>query len=163
MKKLYFLMAALAWLPLLAQTAPPKGSSRHAINTLMATHKPALEYTKDLPADSLAAWRQKMSGAMATLMRHPGAPAREEELVARVARPGYTVERWRSWPLNEGPVNYLVLIPDTTAFPGPRPAALCIPGFGQTKEMLAGERAATIPSRVKPPKIPGATPWASAM
>lgn len=139
-----FLLSSLLGLslPIMAQQAlpPTSGSTRLAINTLFANHRPTLQYDDTLPADSLAAWRSKMSEAMAELMHHPAAAWGGEELVGTAQRDGYTIERWRSWPLESSPVHYYLLIPDTTKFPGPRPAALCIPGFGQTKELLAGER-----------------------
>lgn len=117
--------------------APNSGSTRAALNAALR-HTPRLQYNPEMPADSFGAWRQQMSDAMARLMHHPDAPWKGEELVSEHKREGYTVQRWRSWPLADGPVHYLVLVPDT-----PRegaPAALCIPGFGQTKELLAGER-----------------------
>lgn len=134
------LMAMICALQAFSQKPINPGSTRAATTALLSSHTPSLQYDPSMSADSFAIWQQHMSDAMKRLMVHPEAPVAPQQLVARVSRPGYTVERWCSWPLNEAPVHYLVLVPDSVEFPGKRPAALCIPGFGQTKELLAGER-----------------------
>lgn len=131
----------LLFLPVVADNqyvAPRNGSTRAAVNNLMRLSPPRLQYSPDMPADSFDTWRRQMSDAMAALMHHPEKPWKQEELISDHRRPGYTLQRWRSWPLPDAPVHYLVLVPDNPR-PG-NPTALCIPGFGQTKELLAGER-----------------------
>lgn len=124
-----------------AQSPAPAGSTRAAVTALLADHAPALQYNPDMSPDSMMIWRGDMAQAMSTLMRHPARPSGPEQLVSSVKRDGYTVERWCSWPLPGAPVHYLVLIPDSVTDGTRVPAALCIPGFGQTKELLAGEQA----------------------
>lgn len=137
----------------LAQTEPNSGSTRAAVNAMMASHTPALQYDPSMPADSMPAWREKVAQAMARIMHHPRQAAAQEELVESVSRDGYTIQRWRSWPLASVPVHYLVLIPDSVA--SGNPAALCIPGFGQTKELIAGERPDNYTLSGEPSSEPG--------
>ncbi|MDE6270153.1 MAG: alpha/beta hydrolase family protein, partial [Muribaculaceae bacterium] len=90
--------------------------------------------------DSFAAWQAEMKAAMAALMRHPDAPSAPAKLLKRVKRDGYTLEKWESYPLDSTAVPFLVLVPDAVNAGHPAPGVLCIPGFGQTKELLAGEK-----------------------
>lgn len=115
-----------------AQKPIAAGSTRAAATSLIA-QTPRLQY--DTTVTDFAEWQHQMSDAMARLMNHPAAPAAPEELVSTERHDGYTLERWRSWPLKGQPVHYFVMIPD--GIDGKAPAALCIPGFGQTKEYLA--------------------------
>lgn len=120
--------------PVFAQT-----STRHAVETLMRRTTPRLEYRTSMPADSFPVWQSGMSREMTRLMRHPDEmPARTPVKVAERRRDGYNIERWVSYPLEGAEVPFYVLVPDSLA--SPTAAALCIPGFGQTKELLAGER-----------------------
>lgn len=114
-----------------AQGPIAPGSTRAAATSLIAP-APRLQY--DSTITDLGAWQRDMSATMARLMRHPVAPAAPEELLATEQCDGYTLERWRSWPLPGQPVHYLVMIPH--GLTREAPAALCIPGFGQTKEYL---------------------------
>lgn len=116
-------------------------STRAMAEGLMRRNPPALQYDPSMPADSFAAWRAEMGEAMTRLMRHPEAPAAEPVKVGEARRDGYRIERWESYPLEDAVVGYYVLIPDGVDGSNPAPAAICIPGFGQTKELLAGERA----------------------
>ncbi|MDE7388301.1 MAG: alpha/beta hydrolase family protein, partial [Muribaculaceae bacterium] len=121
---------------------PPHTSSISAVRALMRAREPRLHFDGTLPTDSFPMWQQQMSEAMTRIMRHPEAPAAEPRLVKRVARDGYTLERWETYPLPDCVVPILVLVPDGVSAENPaRGAALCIPGFGGTKEQLAGEAA----------------------
>lgn len=113
-------------------------STRSAVERIMKRAVPRLQYDASMPADSLGAWREAMSEAMSRLMRHPDAPAAAPRKMAEARRDGYTIERWESFPLDEHPVAYFVMRPDRAD--ASRAAVLCIPGSGQTKELLAGER-----------------------
>lgn len=115
-------------------------SSLATVRSLMRHDSPRCAFSPTMPADSFPLWRQQVSDAMTRIMRHPDAPAAEPRLVARVQRPGYSVERWETYPLAESVVPVLVLVPEGVDSLHPaRGAVLCIPGFGQTKEQLAGE------------------------
>ncbi len=129
---------------LCAATGLRAESTRSAVDNLMRRNPPRLTYDPSMPADSFAAWQQKMSQAMARIMRHDdfgytGGPAPVKTLSQK--RQGYTIERWEATPLEGYTVGFYVLIPDTLRYGSPAPAVLCIPGFGQTKELLAGEMA----------------------
>lgn len=117
-------------------------STRSAVDNLMRRNPPRLTYDPSISPDSFAAWQGKMSEAMARIMRHDdfgytSGPAPVKTLSRQ--RPGYTIERWEATPLEGYTVGFYVLIPDTLSYGSPAPAVLCIPGFGQTKELLAGE------------------------
>ena len=81
-----------------------------------------------------------MGQEMARIMKHPAAPAAPPVKVAQAKRDGYRIERWISYPLPGSAVAYYVLVPDGVTELKPAPAVLCVPGFGQTKELVAGER-----------------------
>lgn len=50
-------------------------------------------------------------------------------------------------------VPFYVLIPDGVDAANPAPAVLCVPGFGQTKELLAGERAGNFTLQGEPDSV----------
>lgn len=131
MKKLTLTLIALAAFTSLAQKPIAPGSTR-ALATSLIAQTPRLQY--DSTVTDFAAWQRDMSAAMARLMNHPQAPAAPAQLESTEQKDGYRIERWCSWPLPGQPVHYFVMIPDS--IDGRRPAALCIPGFGQTKEFL---------------------------
>ncbi len=115
--------------------------TRGAVEGLMRRNPPRLTFSRDrINADSFPKWQAEMKAAMKMLMHHPEAPAAPAQLLKRVKRDGYTIEKWESYPLDSTAVPFLVLIPDKVNSRHPSPAALCIPGFGQTKELLAGEK-----------------------
>lgn len=60
-------------------------------------------------------------------------------MVKKVKRNGYTVDKWNPFPMEGSVVPFLVLVPDGVDRSHKAPAALCIPGWGQPKELLAGE------------------------
>lgn len=127
--------------PVFAQT-PSGATSTHDLAVSLMKSAPRLEYNPASPPADMKAWSDSVGTAMKRLMSHPAArvaaPARK---VAQVARDGYTLERWESYPLEGAVVPFLVLVPDSLAYGSPSPAVLCIPGFGQTKELMAGEPA----------------------
>ncbi len=115
--------------------------TRGAVEGLMRRNPPRLTFRPEaIDSDSFSSWRSMMKESMAKIMRHPQAPSDQAKLIKRVQRPGYTLEKWESYPLDSTAVPFLVLIPDGVTDRNPAPAMLCIPGFGQTKELLAGER-----------------------
>lgn len=117
-------------------------STRATVENLMRAAAPKLTYTPEL-ADSAGfyAWQTQMKSAMARLMRHPESQAAEPVLDVSRQRDGYRIERWLSYPLEGSVVPFYVMIPDGVDAANPAAAVLCIPGFGQTKELLAGEYA----------------------
>lgn len=115
-------------------------SSRAVAHQLMKKDAPAFAFPSSLQKEDFPAWQRHVSEAMARLMKHPviqnlPAPAR----LSVQQREGYRVEKWEAYPLPDCAVPYLVLIPDGTTGQAPRPAVLCIPGWGGSKEELAGE------------------------
>ena len=126
-------------------TSRPDGrflSSRAIVHNLMKNNPPRLQYRPGMTPDQFTAWQADMSEAMARLLKHPdasGLPAPVK--LGSWPRDGYTLERWECYPFEGAVVPYVVLIPDGVSATSPAPAVLCIPGFGQTKELLAGETA----------------------
>ncbi len=117
-------------------------SSRGTAERFLASNAPSLSLDTAFTHAEFADWRSRMSVEMARLMRHPRVEAAPPVKVLEAKRPGYRIEKWESYPLGGSVVPFLVMIPDNSnvAEPGQAlPAALCIPGFGQTKELLAGE------------------------
>lgn len=114
-------------------------SSRAMAESLMKARTPSLQFNPDATPEDMDHWRRSMSQAMTELMRHPAAPAAEPKLVKTVQRDGYRIERWESYPIENSMVAFYMLVPDGVDASNPAAAALCIPGFGQTKELLAGE------------------------
>ncbi len=140
----FFAAAALAAFPAAAQTmgesTRPDGlslSSRGTAEHYLAALPPRLQIDTTMTPGAFGAWKGEMSQAMARLMRHPKEQAAAPVKVAEVERPGYRIEKWESYPIPGSVVPFLVMIPDNAD--QSRTAALCIPGFGQTKELLAGE------------------------
>lgn len=124
-----------------AQTASST-STRVAARQLTQRNAPRLSADTTLGKKQLAAWRKEMSRAMTKLMQHPAHEAAPPVKVGQAQRKGYRIERWQSYPLPHTAVNFYVLIPDGVSSTSPtRGGVLCIPGFGQTKELLAGEPA----------------------
>lgn len=116
-------------------------STREAVMGLMKRNTPRLEVDTTMNAEQLAVWRGEMKETMARLMNHPSKEAAPPKKIGEAQRDGYRIERWQSYPLEGSSVNFYVLIPDGVNEENPaKGAALCIPGFGQTKELLAGER-----------------------
>lgn len=116
-------------------------STRSTVESLMRAAKPTLDLDTTMTPQQFSEWKKQMSQEMARLMRHPDAPAAPAVKVTEAQRDGYKIEKWLSFPLPDVEVPYYVLIPDGVTAKNPAPAVLCIPGFGQTKELVAGERA----------------------
>ncbi|MCM1483832.1 MAG: alpha/beta hydrolase family protein [Muribaculaceae bacterium] len=114
-------------------------SSRGTVEKFLNAAPPKLQFDTAMTRADFARWRSDMGAAMAALMKHPAAQAAPPRMVAEAQRTGYRVQKWESYPLPGSVVPFLVMIPDGADVGCP--AALCIPGFGQTKELLAGERA----------------------
>lgn len=114
-------------------------SSRGVVQQLMKTHPPILSFNDRIGPAEFTHWQSDMKESMRKLMRHPSAEAATPQRIKTVHRDGYRIEKWESYPLPGAVVPYLVLIPDGADTTHPTPAVLCIPGFGQTKELLAGE------------------------
>lgn len=131
------LLLAASLIPAALHGAEPSKSTRGAVERLMLDNPPRLAFDPSMTPEQAAAWRDSMGVAMTALMRHPAAAAAEPVLERSVQRDGYRLERWLTYPLPGYQVAVLLLIPDN---PHPSGASvLCIPGFGQTKEMVAGE------------------------
>lgn len=115
-------------------------STRSTVQSLLAGKTPSLQFCPDMTRAEMAVWRDSMSQAMSALMKHPQLQLQAPRRVKTVEADGYRIEKWESYPLPNSVVPFLVLIPDGVDSTNmPRAAALCIPGFGQTKEMLAGQ------------------------
>ena len=128
------MLVAAAPLCVAAQSAT---STRQTAESIMRNHPPRLTFKSEtMTADSFPKWQAEMSKAMAALMKHPEKQAAAPVLESSEKKDGYTLERWLSYPLEGSVVPFIVMVPDSTS----GMAALCIPGFGQTKELLASER-----------------------
>ena len=144
MKKFCFLLLillSLSSLQIKAQKLEAQ-STREGVLKLMKRNPPRLTVDTTMDKQQLSEWRGEMSEAMKRLMKHPEKEAAPPKKIGEAKRDGYRIERWQSYPLEETPVNYYVLIPDgVSEVNKARGAVLCIPGFGQTKELVAGEPA----------------------
>lgn len=121
--------------------ATPATSTRTVVEKLMRENPPRLHFDPSrMPADSFPQWQADMRSAMAALMKHPSAPARDAELESTTACDGYRLERWLSYPLDGAVVPFSVMIPNGIDEQHPAPAVLCIPGSGQTMAQLIGEK-----------------------
>lgn len=125
------------------QTSRPDGrfvSSRAVAHLLIKNDLPAFAFRAGLPKEDFPAWKAHVGEAMARLMKHPVIQNLPVPVCVSVQqRRGYRVEKWEAYPLPNCVVPYLVLIPDQATKRTPAPAILCIPGWGGTKEELAGE------------------------
>lgn len=144
MKKFCFLLLillSLSSLQIKAQKLEAQ-STREGVLNLMKRNPPRLTVDTTMDKQQLSEWRGEMSEAMKRLMKHPEKEAAPPQKIGEAKRDGYRIERWQSYPLEETPVNYYVLIPDgVSEVNKAKGAVLCIPGFGQTKELVAGEPA----------------------
>lgn len=156
MKKIILFVLSLMALPLWAQNkdfVPAENatfktdrsdgrylSSRAVANQLMKLKEPALAFRTSMQKEDFPIWRENARACMRQLMKHPILQNLPQPVrVSTIQRDGYRVEKWESYPLPDCVVPYLVLIPDGADAKKPLPAALCIPGWGGTKEELAGE------------------------
>lgn len=117
-------------------------SSRAIAHRLMNARPPRLQYHEGMDSAQMAAWRGDVKTTMERLMYYPVPDSiNPAKMIWSRQRDGYRIEKWESYPFEEAVVPYLVLIPDGVDASNPAPAMLCIPGYGQTKELLAGETA----------------------
>lgn len=125
-----------------AESCDSSTSTRSAVINLMKRNYPRLTVDTTMNAMQLASWRAEVADAMRKLMNHPEKEAAAPVKLSEAQRDGYRIERWQSYPLPDTRVNFYVLIPDGVDIDNKaRGAVLCIPGFGQTKELVAGEPA----------------------
>jgi len=126
-------------------------NARAVAQHLMEARAPELAFDPDCSQEEFVRWQEKVRRAMASLMGHPRAGAQPEaRLLSEEPREGYRLQRWEGYPTGGCAVRYLVLVPDGASAAAPAPAVLCIPGSGQSKELLAGEPevvAAYVPSQ----------------
>lgn len=134
MKRLYSILIGLT--AALCAFGQPATSTRRVAEQIMRNNPPRLYFKPEtMTPDSFPRWQAQMSEAMARLMKHPQAQAALPKLESSQRKEGYTLERWLSFPLDSVVVPFYVMIPDSlSGF-----SALCIPGFGQTKERLISE------------------------
>ncbi len=130
-------------------------SSRGVVQQLMKDRSPTLAFDPNMDPSGFVQWQADMKAAMRRLMRHPSTEVPAPRKVKTVIRSGYRIEKWESYPLDGAVVPYLVMIPDGADTVHPAPAVLCIPGFGQTKELLAGETVGDFNLNGKPAENPG--------
>lgn len=115
-------------------------SSRGSVQYMLEQVKPAYAFDPSFTPAEFKEWQSNLRTAMKELMHFPeqsDVPA--PVCVKTVQRDGYRVEKWESYPLPGSVVPYLVLIPDGVDAAHKAPGVLCIPGFGGSKEGLAGE------------------------
>lgn len=147
-KWIYLLFAFLLIIPAAGQNhipvARPDGrslSSRGTVQNLLKQSKPAYAFDPAFTPAGFNEWQSGLRTAMKELMHFPETTDLPAPVcVKTVKRKGYRIEKWESYPLPGSVVPYLVLIPDDADASRPAPAVLCIPGFGGTKEGLAGEK-----------------------
>ena len=115
-------------------------NTRAAVQLLLETRKPALAFDPGFSPEEFNRWKRDVSRAVTALMQHPAAgedPA--PQLLSDEERDGYRLQKWECYPLAGCAVRFLVLMPGGVSAAAPAPAVLCIPGSGQTKELMAGE------------------------
>ncbi len=116
-------------------------SSRAIAHKMMQNRPPRLHYDANMDSAQMVLWQQDVAQTMARLMKHPEGAVAPAKKLGQWQRDGYRLERWESYPLEDAAVPYIVLVPDGVDADNPAPGILCIPGYGQTKELLAGETA----------------------
>lgn len=132
-------------------------SSRGIVQTMLEQVRPACAFQPGMAPEEFPAWREHVRTAMKKLMKFP--EARETQPprhVKTVARNGYRVEKWESFPFPNAAVPFLVLVPDAASPERPAPVVFCIPGSDQTKEELAAETSAGLESAPLPQPGPNA-------
>ncbi len=115
-------------------------SSRAVAHQLMKELEPAFSFRPSMQAADFKTWQKHVRLQMEQLMKHPQLQNLPDPVCIRTEqRDGYRLEKWEAYPLPACVVPFLVLIPDNLDEKHPSPAVLCIPGWGGTKEELAGE------------------------
>lgn len=122
-------------------------SSRAVVHRLMQSQPPRLQYHSGMNVAQFDNWKSDVASTMKRLMSHPDTVDIADAIkVGEWKRDGYTLQKWESYPFREAVVPFLVLVPDSVFVGNPAPGILCIPGYGQTKELLAGETAIDLDS-----------------
>ncbi len=115
-------------------------STRGTVQYMLKQMKPPYAFDPSFTPAEFKEWQSGLRTAMKELMHFPEiADLPAPVCIKTVQRDGYRVEKWESYPLPGSVVPYLVLIPDGVDPGHKAPAVLCIPGFGGSKEGLAGE------------------------
>ncbi len=115
-------------------------SSRAVAHRLMQSRTLRLKYHSGMDSARFGQWKSDVASTMARLMAHPDSvDIATPRKVGEWKRDGYTLQKWESYPFSEAVVPFLMLVPDSVTADNPVPGILCIPGYGQTKELLAGE------------------------
>lgn len=115
-------------------------STRGTVQYMLKQMKPAYAFDPSLTPAEFKEWQSGLRTVMKELMHFPEiADLPAPVCIKTVQRDAYRVEKWESYPLPGSVVPYLVLIPDGVDPGHKAPAVLCIPGFGGSKEGLAGE------------------------
>lgn len=131
-------------------------STRGVVQKMLADNPPVLKFRPEMTKAEFSVWRDSMAAAMKQLMRHPQLDVPAPALMKTRQADGYRIEKWESYPLPGSVVPFLVLIPDGIDSEHPaKAAALCIPGFGMTKETLAGQTANDYSLEGDPLEAPG--------
>lgn len=115
-------------------------NTRAIAQRLMEDRVPALAFDPNFAPEEFSAWKKSVREKMSELVAFPpseSVPA--PKMLGEEKRDGYTLQKWECYPLAGCAVPFLVLVPDGVSAESPAPAALCIPGSGQTKELSAGE------------------------
>ncbi len=115
-------------------------SSYAIAHNLVNQTTPACQFDPSMNAEQFTQWQAKVRSAMKKLMKFPVHQSiSQPTLVKSVQRNGYKIERWDAYPFKGAVAPYFVMIPDQIAKDQQSPVIMCIPGSGQTKELLAGE------------------------
>ena len=123
-------------------------SSRAVAHHLMKELEPAFSFRPSMQAADFKTWQKHVRLQMKQLMKHPQLQNLPDPVCIRTEqRDGYRLEKWEAYPLPACVVPFLVLIPDNLDEKHPSPAILCIPGWGGTKEELAGEPQLYVPDK----------------
>ena len=113
-------------------------SSYAIVHELLKDTPSTCAYRSGMSRSEFKKWQNNVRKAMIRCMKFPKIKNQPEpRRVCSEQRDGYTLEKWEFYPFPKSVSTFLVLIPDQIT--EPRPAVLCIPGSGRTKEGLAGE------------------------
>ena len=115
-------------------------SSRGTVQNMLKNVTPTYAFNPSFTPAQFKKWQSGLRTAMKELMHIPKqTDVQAPVCVKTVQRDGYRIEKWESYPLPGSVVPFLVLIPDGVDAKHNVPGVLCIPGFGGSKEGLAGE------------------------
>ena len=101
---------------------------------------PRLAFSPETPPADFSAWKRRVRERLSLLLDFPESPDQPQLLrVTAAQRDGYALEKWELYLDEASALPFLLLVPDSATPDSPRPAVLCFPGSGRTKENLAGE------------------------